>query len=87
MNFNWYALAVAILANVVQEQAFELLETGTFNPLYGENHTADMIQMHQQGITLRAIGEMYGISESAVCKRIKYHQNKKNRPTAMVAAT
>jgi transposase len=49
--------------------------------------TIDMIKFREEGITYREIGEMYGISESATYKRMKYYKDyKKNRSTAMVAA-
>lgn len=72
MQDNWYALIVSILKGVLPEQAFELMENNTYKPLYGSDHTSDMIKMHEQGMTYRDIGEIYGISESAICKRIKH---------------
>ncbi len=89
MEDNWYALVVAILFNQPPETAFQILEDGTRNLHYSkltELDTIDMIKFREEGTTYREIGEMYGISESAACKRMSYYKNKKNRPTAMVAA-
>lgn len=86
MNENWYALCVAIVKNVLPEQAFVLLEgQSVYKTIWGKSNTTDMLRMRQQGMTYNAIGEIYGISGSAVCKRISYI-NKKDRPTAMKTA-
>lgn len=80
MDFNWYALALSIINNVLPEQAFSLLENGKTTKKYNTVNLEDMIKLRQQGMTYKAIGEIYGIKESAVCKRIAYHKN--NRPAA-----
>jgi DNA-directed RNA polymerase specialized sigma24 family protein len=91
MQDNWYALVIAILFKQPPETAFQILEEGERNMNYSkltELDTLDMIKFREEGITYREIGEMYGISESAAYKRIMYYKkHKKNRSTAMVAAT
>ncbi len=88
MDENWYALVIAILLKAPQETAFQILELGQRNrkSLLGIDDTRDMISFREQGYTLWEIADMYGISDSAVSKRIGYYKNKKNRPTGMVAA-
>ena len=88
MEDNWYALVVAILLKVPPETSFKILNEGrtSGNSVLNDNDTIDMIKFREEGTTYREIGEMYGISESAACKRMSYYKNKKNRPTAMVAA-
>lgn len=90
MNDNWYALVIAILFKQPPEAAFQILEDGVKNKGYSpltELDTLDMIKFRGEGITYKEISEMYGITESAACKRIMYYKkHKKNRSTAMVAA-
>ena len=67
---GWYLLAIAILYKnpVSVEGAERLFE-------YGETKKRDinrqMYEMRQQGMTFKAIGEMFGLTESAVFLRIK----------------
>lgn len=86
---NWYALVIAILLKQPQETAFQILEIGKRNrkSLLGTDDTRDMIRLREQGCSLWEIGDMYGISDSAVSKRIGYYKNKKNRPTAIGTAS
>lgn len=91
MQDNWYALVIAILFKQPPEAAFQILEDGVKNKGYSpltELDTLDMIKFREEGVMLKEVGEMYGITEGAVCKRIEYFKrHKKNRSTAMVAAT
>lgn len=72
---GWYLLAIAILYKnpVTVEGAARLFE-------YGETKKRDinrqMYDMRQQGMTFKAIGEMFGLTESAVFLRIKRMKNK-----------
>lgn len=69
---NWYVLCVAILRNDVSvEQAFHLYEKGKrLKTLITEADVEDMIEL-KKSCTYVEIGYMYGISDGAVCKRIK----------------
>ena len=74
-ELGWYLLAIAILYKnpVTVEGAARLFE-------YGETKKRDinrqMYDMRQQGMTFKAIGEMFGLTESAVFLRIKRMKNK-----------
>lgn len=67
---GWYLLAIAILYKnpVTVEGAARLFE-------YGESKKRDinrqLYDMRQQGMTFKAIGEMFGLTESAAFLRIK----------------
>lgn len=90
MEENWYALIIAILLKQPPETSFQILEDGKKNrgkTSLSDNDTLDMIQYRKENLTYREIGEMYGLKDYVVYKRIKYYnEHKKNRPTAMVAA-
>jgi hypothetical protein len=71
---NYYALLICILKPITIETSFQMLN-GIFPK---RNHTdvhkddvKDMIRMRQQGITYREIGEVYGMSDEAIYRRIK----------------
>lgn len=72
---GWYLLMIAILYKnpVTVEGAARLFE-------YGESKKRDinrqMYELRQQGMTFKAIGEMFGLTESAVFLRIKRMKNK-----------
>lgn len=70
MEFNWCALAVAILKNVLPEQAFELMERNVKLTVSNDD-VPDMIKMRQQGMTFRQIGDVYGLTASNIFTRIK----------------
>lgn len=67
---GWYLLAIAILYKnpVTVEGAERLFE-------YGETKKRDinrqMYELRQEGMTFKAIGEMFGLTESATFLRIK----------------
>jgi hypothetical protein len=71
---NYYALAIAaIVPEVVsQEIAFGYIENGKRSySIYSDEDTEDMLAMRRQGMKLKEIGAMYGISEAVICHRIK----------------
>jgi|SRR6056297_61778 len=72
---NYYALAIAALVPEVvsQELAFKYLECGRGRKImiYSDEDTKDMMELRKKGMPLRKIGEMYGISDSLVCHRIR----------------
>lgn len=76
MKENWYALCVAIMCNLTIEQAFDKLEnyrgkkSRNYNCLITEEDTADMTIMRET-MTYRQIGQIYGLSEAAVYRRIR----------------
>lgn len=85
MEENWCALAIAILLKQPPETSFQILEEGKKNQGRSAldcKDTLDMISFREQGLTYREIGEMYGLKEYVVYKRIKYYNEhiKNNRP-------
>jgi DNA invertase Pin-like site-specific DNA recombinase len=83
MNDNWCALCVAILCNLTIEQAFDRLEnyrtkrSRTYNCLITEEDTQDMVIMRKSNMTYREIGQIYGLNDATVYRRIKRHLEEK----------
>lgn len=80
MKENYYALLICILRPVTIEQGFDMLDgkiTKAQNKSIDSCDVEDMIRMKQQGMTHREIGEMYGLSEEAVYRRIKRYKEKR----------
>jgi hypothetical protein len=76
---NIAAMYIAILRDDVftPEQAFRILEGKDIVRHRTSNEdTEDMIAMREQGMTYREIGEIYGMAESSVLKRIKNYKKK-----------
>jgi len=82
LNENWYALCIAIILKTPPETSFQLLGVGKKRSMSVLNFddTIDMINFKSEGLTYKQIGEMYGISESAACKRMSYYKKIKDRP-------
>ena len=71
---NYYALAIAALVPEVvsQEIAFCYIENGRKSySIYSDEDTEDMLAMRRQGMKLKDIGSMYGITEAVICHRIR----------------
>ena len=75
---NYCALAMCIISNTLPEKAlrrFSLIES---KPRYGTEEfraqTAEMLEMRRQGMTVRAIGDVYGVTGSTVCIRLKNYR-------------
>ena len=85
MNENWCVFCIAILKGMTVEQAFGLWEDNKDNrDTYTAEDVKDMAEMRKT-MTYKAIGEMYGISDTAVFRRLKGY--KKDRSTAMKTVT
>ncbi len=71
---NYCALAVAILTHSTPERSFELLEKGagkrTYRSDITEEDIKDMIKL-KEGMTYKAIGELYGLSECVAWRKMK----------------
>ena len=79
MKENYYAFLICILRPVTIEMSFDLMDgkiTKAQNKSVKKNDVEDMIQMKQQGMTHRAIGELYELSEEAVYRRIKRYKER-----------
>lgn len=89
MKENYYALIISILLNEPPEASFQILERGKRDKyVLSDSDTQDMIVFRKQGLKYREIGEMYGLTECAAYKRIKYFNNyKKCRSAGTVAAS
>lgn len=74
MKENYYALAVCILRNCTPEQAFQLLETGKKKRVK-KGTCLDVVperqKLREQGLSYKAIGEIYGMSKDGVYIRLK----------------
>lgn len=82
MNENWCVFCIAVLKNLSPEQAFRCYEDNKDNRgTYTAADVEDMKKLKQEGMTYKAIGEIYGISRHAIYNRLK-----KDRPTAMETA-
>lgn len=83
MEDNWCAFCVAILCNLTIEQAFDRIEnfrgkkSRNYNNLITEEDSHDMVKMRQSNMTYREIGQMYGLSDVAVYRRIKRFMEEK----------
>jgi len=85
MPENWYALIIAILLKQPPEAAFQIYKDGTKNrgvSALSTDDTLDMIQFREDGMKYKAIGEMYGLSESQTHRRINGFKIKNNRPVS-----
>lgn len=81
MEENYYAFLICILKPVTVEQSFDMMDgkvAQTKNLAITSEDIEDMILMKQQGMTNQKIGELYGISEEATCKRIKRYERKRS---------
>lgn len=75
MDNNWAALCVAILTTNTIEESLELIFKGkVYGRILTEEDTEDMKELKKQGLTYDEIGEIYNISKSGVCRRLKYQK-------------
>ena len=75
MSENWLLLAIALMSDepVTVEGAMELYEKGKVNIYNAKNilnYSADIAEWHANGMSLKEIGELLGISKNAVTSRI-----------------
>lgn len=76
LRYNIAALAIAIIRDdvFIVEQAFDILE-GKDSKLTNSD-VEDMIAMKSQGMSYRQIGTIYGLTYSAVAKKITRYKEK-----------
>ncbi|MDR7856333.1 hypothetical protein [Tissierella sp.] len=79
LRYNIAALTIAICSEkyTLPEKAFSIISEEKFK--LNDNDTEDMISLREQGTTFRAIGEIYGVSDSDILKRIKRYKAKKEK--------
>ncbi|MDF2881707.1 MAG: hypothetical protein K0R54_2264 [Clostridiaceae bacterium] len=71
MDENWCAFYIAIMTNSTVEQAFTRWKgVNDYNNSISQDDVRDMIEM-KKTMTYKQIGEIYGITDGAVNKRIK----------------
>ena len=76
---NYLALVIAILCKKTPEQSFYILEFGLKKLRRITKSEADeMIKYKKRGMTYKAIGEMFGITDQAAHKRIKRRKENVN---------
>lgn len=79
---NYIALAMSILTGWTADQCFTYLDTmrrPIQNRNIAEKDIEHMVQLKQQGMTYRQIGEMFGLSSGAVFKRVKRYGQQHER--------
>lgn len=79
MRENYYALLICIIRpdyNI--DRSLQAMIDGeitkTRNTAVKKDDVEDMIRMKQQGMTYKAIGELYGMKKDAVHKRIQRYK-------------
>lgn len=74
LRYNIAAMYVAILREDITtpEQAFSVISESVHK--LTDEDVLDMIAMRNQGMYYREIGEIYGISDSSVIRRINRHK-------------
>ena len=75
MSENWVLFAIALMSDepVTVEGAMELYQKGKVNKCNAKNilnYSADIAEWHANGMSLKEIGELLGISKNAVTSRI-----------------
>lgn len=78
LRYNIIALMAAILREdiTIPEMAFAVVQGTEYKPTYED--TLDMIEL-KKTMTYKAIGEIYGLSDCAVFRRIEYIKKKKSK--------
>jgi len=81
VKLNYYAMAVAILAECNIETAFEKLQSD-HPDMVSSRHTLtpedteDMRKIKAEGITWKALGEIYCIPETTAYRRLRHRKEK-----------
>jgi orotate phosphoribosyltransferase-like protein len=75
MKENWLLFAIALMADepVTVEGAMELYQKGKVNTCNAKNilnYSADIAEWHENGMSLKEIADLLGISKNAVTSRI-----------------
>lgn len=80
LRYNMAAFILSILKKYTPEESMYYIYTGqelNKKLKYNEMDTVDMINLKESGVTLKEIGEIYGISFSAVSHRISRYKKSK----------
>ncbi|MGI5997862.1 MAG: helix-turn-helix domain-containing protein [Lutispora sp.] len=77
-DYGLTALLLSIFQNMTPEQAFRKLD-GKSHKYTGitDEDIKDMVTMRTKGMTYKAIGECYGLSESQTYRRIEDYRKKR----------
>lgn len=65
---GWIALALCILKRVPHDEAYELLDNPKKNRTWTDEMLEDLGALRAEGYDWKAIGEMYNVDKSTVCK-------------------
>ena len=77
-DYGFTALMICVFSNMTPEQAFRKLENKSYkNTMLSDEDALDMMKMKENGMTYKAIGECYGISESAAFRRMERFKEKR----------
>lgn len=78
LRYNIAAMYIAILREDVAtpEQAFAVIENTSIIKATTDEDVKDMIAMRKQGLTYKAIAEIYGSTDSNIYHRIKRYKEK-----------
>lgn len=72
MKENYYALFIAICTLCTPEQAFEKYYDGKAKMRKcHDDEVGEMVQFRQEGVTNQEIGEMYGVTEYCVSRKVR----------------
>ena len=77
-DYGLTALLICVFQNITPEQAFRKLENKTYKyTKLTDGDILDMLKMRDSGMTYKAIGECYGLSESQTYRRIEDYRKKR----------
>lgn len=77
-DYGLTALLLSIFHNMTPEQAFRKLENKSYKYTgITDEDIKDMVKMRNEGMTYKAIGECYGLSESQTYRRIEDYRKKR----------
>ena len=79
LRYNIAALTIAICAEefMLPEKAFSIISDSNYKS--SSEDVEDMIKMRNQGLTYKAIAEIYDLTDSTIFKKIKYYKVKKKK--------
>lgn len=75
---GWIALALCILKRVPHDEAYELLDNPKKNRTWTDDMIEDLGALRAEGYDWKAIGEMYNVDKSTVCKAYNNYKRRKN---------
>lgn len=74
VRLNYYALVISIIGDCMPETAFEKVQSEKPSKVRNRitnDDIEDMAKLRAQGLTLKDLGEIYGIDPTVICRRLK----------------